>query len=1075
MLNKNYLFLIFLLIGHAMFGQGVQFIENQGQWAEDVYFKSMSQTSSVTLGKDYLAFTLFENTHSHTRNFAVEIKTPKVIGNWAVRFENVNHVIPEAADTLVTKYNFLIGSDADKWRSNVPSCSRVIYKDIYPNIDLLVYSNSQGIKYDFIVKPHGDQSNISWSYVGVEPQLMDGEIVLIDSLGVTETKPLVYQIENAKVKQIDAEYLFRGNRFYYGVGGFNHDLNLVIDPEIVWSTYGLVTQNEASVVKDNGQSILMGVLPFDFQSDWPGIAPPEGASGLFSAIQCLSSDGSQLEWMSLVGSSSGAFAVEAANVGNGILYASIVDSNDFPMLEFGYQNQILGNSSTVYYMLTDNGDAVTKSTALDFSNITERTFSHYYFYPDQELYPYESRLILMGRTGTGYLFARTVHGNASNLPVSNGYGGNAGSYAIVTELDFSLQQLNWMTTLGNEPGDCACEETFYFKCGMHLGDLTVLQNGNIALCGWAFCPGFETTENAFDSTFEGNEEAWIAILNPQGEMQAFTYFGGDGSEEATIIIESEHGVIAGGRTDGLMDNSASDFDFGQSSMIWIAEFDQLLTSMEWFGTSGPNADLEQVQFDVDFSDMAVDACGNLICCLQQRIGCVPYCSDFNLWDHTSDSFQVVGPSYLFEISKTSNSLLFASSFGGGWNHNSKSKRLLNGKFYFGVCVETLSGQQNVNISPTENAFNTIPAPPGNLQGSMTVFQFPDSLSGNIIASPSLVEIEATCGFVNVEFAAPALGDASWSFGDGEFENNNFNPIHAYDQSGEFEITLVVSDASTCNGSDTSYITVSIPTIISEPQASLSLAEYDPCVLPQVITFNAVATNASSLLWLGSSGQSSTGEEFDYAVQQAGAHEVWLEVSNEICDTVLQLSASIAFYNPIEAELLYTLLGKSVCQGAEVYLSAQGVGFDSIIWEDSEGTIQTSMDFQKHYEPGIYEISATLNSNHCDDVTLTISTEIVGEEPYIDFKFPNIFSPQDDGTNDKLYLPADLISDISSFSLVIFNRWGQKVYETDDVSFRWDGKFKGEVLEEGTYTYISKFNHPCVEEVIVKTGTITIVR
>ena len=68
-------------------------------------------------------------------------------------------------------------------------------------------------------------------------------------------------------------------------------------------------------------------------------------------------------------------------------------------------------------MLTDNGDAVTKSAALDFSNITERTFSRYYFYPDQELYPYESRLILMGRTDTGYLFARTVHGNASNLPV----------------------------------------------------------------------------------------------------------------------------------------------------------------------------------------------------------------------------------------------------------------------------------------------------------------------------------------------------------------------------------------------------------------------------------------------------------------------------------------------------------------------------------------------------------------------------------------------------------------------------------------------------------------------------------
>ncbi|MBI1268519.1 MAG: T9SS type B sorting domain-containing protein [Cryomorphaceae bacterium] len=1075
MLNKKYSFLFFLFLQLTSFSQGIQFVVNHGQWSDDVVFKSMSQTSSVTLGKDYLAFTLFENTHSHSGEIAEEIRTPKVLGNWAVRFENVNHVIPEAADTLVTKYNFLIGSDADKWRSNVPSCSRVIYKDLYPNIDLLVYSNSQGIKYDFIVRPLGDQRNISWSYVGVDPQLINGEIVLIDSLGVTETKPLVYQIENAKVKQIDAEYLIQGNRFSYGVGDFNHDLNLVIDPEIVWSTYGLVTQNEASVVKDNGQSILMGVLPFDFQSDWPGLTTPEGAIGLFTAIQCLSSDGSQLEWLALVGASSGAFAVEAVNTSNGILFASIVTSNDFPKLEFGYQNQIVGNSSTVFFTLTSDGEEVTHSSAFQFSNIEEKSFSHYYFYPSQELYPYDSKLILMGSTNSGYLVARTVHGNPVNLPFPNNYGGNSGSYTLISELDFSLQQLNWTTTLGNTPAECACEETFSFKCGMHVGDMTVLQNGNIALCGWAFCPGFEATSNAFDTTFEGEEEAWIAMLDPQGELLAFTYFGGAGSEEATIIAESEQGVIVGGRTDGFLESIPADFSIGLSSMIWLTEFDQTLSNVQWFGSAGPNVRINELQYDVDFSDLAIDSCGNLVCFIQQKIGCMPYCSDFNSWNHTLDAFQALGPTYLFSINRVSNTLTFASSFGGGWNHNSKTKRLIGGKLYFGVCVESLSGLQNVSINPTENAFNLIPAPAGNLQGSMTVFQFPDTLSGSIQSVPTIAEIEPGCGYVNVQLQSPENGNVTWFFGDGESENDNYNPLHTYNQTGEYTIALIVSDASTCNGSDTSYVSVSIPTIISEPEADLGYDEFDPCVLPQVITFSAESANANSLLWLGSNGQSSNGGQFDYEVQQAGEHEVWLEVSNELCDTVLQLSATIAVYNPIDAEIMYSLLEESVCQGAEVYLTVQGVGFDSIIWEDSEGTTQTSVDFQKHYEPGIHEITATLNSVHCDDVVLTFSTEIVGEEPYIEFNFPNVFSPQDDGTNDRLFLSSDLTENLTSFSFMVFNRWGQQVYLTEDVHFQWDGKLQGEALEEGVYTYISSFHHPCKNDIVVKSGTITILR
>lgn len=64
-------------------------------------------------------------------------------------------------------------------------------------------------------------------------------------------------------------------------------------------------------------------------------------------------------------------------------------------------------------------------------------------------------------------------------------------------------------------------------------------------------------------------------------------------------------------------------------------------------------------------------------------------------------------------------------------------------------------------------------------------------------------------------------------------------------------------------------------------------------------------------------------------------------------------------------------------------------------------------------------------------------------------FPNAFSPNDDGRNDT-YKPKTYKS-IVEFNAKIFNRWGQKIYEWDDVSSKgWDGTFHGAKVKQGTY-------------------------
>lgn len=65
------------------------------------------------------------------------------------------------------------------------------------------------------------------------------------------------------------------------------------------------------------------------------------------------------------------------------------------------------------------------------------------------------------------------------------------------------------------------------------------------------------------------------------------------------------------------------------------------------------------------------------------------------------------------------------------------------------------------------------------------------------------------------------------------------------------------------------------------------------------------------------------------------------------------------------------------------------------------------------------------------------------------QMPNAFSPNGDGIND-VYRAKPGYKSIVSFKAVIFNRWGQKLYEWDDPAGGWDGKYKGREVAQGTY-------------------------
>jgi len=93
-----------------------------------------------------------------------------------------------------------------------------------------------------------------------------------------------------------------------------------------------------------------------------------------------------------------------------------------------------------------------------------------------------------------------------------------------------------------------------------------------------------------------------------------------------------------------------------------------------------------------------------------------------------------------------------------------------------------------------------------------------------------------------------------------------------------------------------------------------------------------------------------------------------------------------------------------------------------------------------------------------------------------FYLPNAFTPNGDGLNDT-FGPIPRYDYVKKYHLSIFNRWGQRIYETTDINKGWDGTYKGSPSQVGAYVYrivYEEFGQQPVESKVVE-GTVMLVR
>ena len=242
-------------------------MENRGQWDTTVKFRADIGTGAFFLQKK--GFTvllndtndlrqLSERSHNRARSyFKTKGKKAPVVepGSFTLHSHIYRMSFVNAADgvallpdkPLPSYNNYFIGKDSSKWASNCKIYQGVTYQNIYPGIDLRYYTNAGRLKYDLIVHPGADPSQIVMKYEGQDGlSIKKNQVIVRTSVGdVKNLAPYSYQLEGNGKKEISCEYvLSEDNTVSFRLKNYRRDATLVIDPATVFCSFtGSTTDN----------------------------------------------------------------------------------------------------------------------------------------------------------------------------------------------------------------------------------------------------------------------------------------------------------------------------------------------------------------------------------------------------------------------------------------------------------------------------------------------------------------------------------------------------------------------------------------------------------------------------------------------------------------------------------------------------------------------------------------------------------------------------------------------------------------------------------------------------------------
>lgn len=328
--------------------------------------------------------------------------------------------------------------------------------------------------------------------------------------------------------------------------------------------------------------------------------------------------------------------------------------------------------------------------------------------------------------------------------------------------------------------------------------------------------------------------------------------------------------------------------------------------------------------------------------------------------------------------------------------------------------------------------------------TQSVSLFPVPIAG-FSASTTCVNGGAT-QFVNTSsITSGTIVLNGWNFGDGSTSTQQ-TPSHDYQISSSYPVTLAVVSDLGCIDS----VTYSVD-VLGKPTAAFTQDTTNGCP-PLCVSYIDTSYDDIPITNWNWKLESNYGESLDqnpsYCYASSGSYDIGLIVTNaQGCKDTLENLALITVYPLPISDFTLSPISTDVLNST-IDFTNSSIDAAAWIWDFGDGT---AADFS-NYDPshiysdsGHFEIQLiVINSYLCRDTSYH-NVEIL---PVDDLFVPSAFSPNGDGKNDVLYARGF----IGTMYFAVFDRLGNKVFESEDKETGWDGLIKGKNALEGVYTW-----------------------
>jgi len=314
------------------------------------------------------------------------------------------------------------------------------------------------------------------------------------------------------------------------------------------------------------------------------------------------------------------------------------------------------------------------------------------------------------------------------------------------------------------------------------------------------------------------------------------------------------------------------------------------------------------------------------------------------------------------------------------------------------------------------------------------------------------------------------------------DTNSFTDIDiACGQENCYELVVQLSDSRTVN--------IDMGCVISIGTNQPITTEY---LLPSiennqlVISWQLDTDQGISNLFLYKTSSFNTPGSFTDTIQVSGNQYIDLAINPAIDTICYQLEVQDSCGNQSVSVIACNLVLQGGKQGLDNLLTwheAVGLGtnYEFVLEKlNEDGSVQTSFpalppdtfDFTESSD----DIQEQINRYRLKAISTVDSDQFIYSNilvivEQLEVLIPDAFTPNDDGLNDVLEVQGNFIN---NFQILIYNRWGQQLFMSDDIENAWDGTYEGNPVPTGAYSYLIQgtdtFGNPFVQK-----GTVLVIR